>query len=97
MARGDPPVSSAARDLDRLNLGAGTGGEDSADGLFDAALDFVQQSHGPSPFLMAAGQRSFRNSVSNFCEPAVSGHSYIRYYWACLGMASTDAAGPTSK
>ena len=47
-------AAEAARDLDRLNLGAGTGGEDSADGLFVAALDFVQQTHGPSPFLAAA-------------------------------------------
>jgi hypothetical protein len=29
-------------------------GEDVTDGLFNAALDFVQQTHGPSPFLAAA-------------------------------------------
>ncbi|MCY1230065.1 hypothetical protein D9M72_424600 [compost metagenome] len=54
-----------AGDFHRLNLGPRAGGEDTADGLFDAALDFVQHSHGTSPLLTAAGQHTIRNSAQN--------------------------------
>jgi hypothetical protein len=56
-------AAEPAGDLNGLNLGFGTGGEDTADGLFNAAFDLVQQTHGSSPFPPVPGQSLFLTST----------------------------------
>ena len=51
-----------AGNLHGFDLGLGAGGEDAADGFFDAAFDIVQQTHGSPPSLPAAGRFRSGNS-----------------------------------
>lgn len=72
--------------------GTGSGGEDAADGFFDAALNLVEQSHGPPPSVALTRQltvRGLRPPHQAWTRGvrdgmAFSGPLLSRYYWAWL-------------